>query len=234
MLYRQLNADRIETTVRRLSQRIAERFPGRGIASVCEELLVIAREDKERAAALSRSYPLIRTGVGLSLLLGAAGLAWVFIGLPGQRIETEATALIQGADAALNIVAIVGASSWFLLNLESRIRRSRILEDLHELRSIAHVIDMHQLTKDPTVYLPGSPEPTASSPARDLSPHELTRYLEYCSEMLSLTGKLAALYMRDVKDPVVISAVNEIEDLTTSLSRKVWQKIMILQGSAGG
>jgi hypothetical protein len=28
---------------------------------------------------------------------------------------------------------------------------------------------------------------------------------------------------------VIIEAVNEIEDLTTSLSRKIWQKIMILQ-----
>lgn len=46
--------------------------------------------------------------------------------------------------------------------------------------------------------------------------------------MLSLTGKLAALYMQNMRDPVIIEAVNEIEDLTTSLSRKIWQKIMIL------
>jgi hypothetical protein len=46
--------------------------------------------------------------------------------------------------------------------------------------------------------------------------------------MLSLTGKLAALYMQDMRDPVIIESVNEIEDLTTSLSRKIWQKIMIL------
>jgi hypothetical protein len=57
---------------------------------------------------------------------------------------------------------------------------------------------------------------------------ELMRYLDYCSEMLALTGKLAALYMQDMRDPVIIEAVNEIEDLTTSLSRKIWQKIMIL------
>jgi hypothetical protein len=57
---------------------------------------------------------------------------------------------------------------------------------------------------------------------------ELIRYLDYCSEMLSLTGKLAALYMQDMRDPVIIESVNEIEDLTTSLSRKIWQKIMVL------
>ena len=63
---------------------------------------------------------------------------------------------------------------------------------------------------------------------------ELIRYLDYCSEMLSLTGKLAALYMQDMRDPVIIEAVNEIEDLTTSLSRKIWQKIMILQQPSRG
>jgi hypothetical protein len=62
-----------------------------------------------------------------------------------------------------------------------------------------------------------------------MSEFELTRYLDYCSEMLSLTGKLAALYMQNARDPVIISAVNEIEDLSTSLARKIWQKIMILR-----
>ena len=57
---------------------------------------------------------------------------------------------------------------------------------------------------------------------------ELSRYLNYCSEMLSLIGKVAALYVQRFDDPVALSAVNEMEDLTTGLSRKIWQKIMIL------
>jgi hypothetical protein len=55
------------------------------------------------------------------------------------------------------------------------------------------------------------------------------RYLDYCTEMLSLTGKLAALYMQSVRDEVVIHTVNEIEGLTTNLSSKMWQKIMIIR-----
>jgi hypothetical protein len=64
-----------------------------------------------------------------------------------------------------------------------------------------------------------------------MSPFELTRYLDYCSEMLSLTSKLAALYAQNLPDPVVIDAVNEIESLTTNLSQKIWQKITILDAS---
>ena len=63
---------------------------------------------------------------------------------------------------------------------------------------------------------------------------ELGRYLDYCSEMLSLTGKVAALYAQDLDDPVVVEAVNDIEMLATNLSRKVWQKIAILQAATLG
>jgi len=62
-----------------------------------------------------------------------------------------------------------------------------------------------------------------------MSKYELTRYLDYCSEMQSLTGKLAALYAQNLPDPIVIEAVNDIEELTANCSRKVGQKISILE-----
>ena len=43
-----------------------------------------------------------------------------------------------------------------------------------------------------------------------------------------LIGKVAALYVQRFDDPVALSAVDQIEDLTTGLSRKIWQKIMII------
>jgi hypothetical protein len=63
-----------------------------------------------------------------------------------------------------------------------------------------------------------------------MSDADLLRYLDYCSDMLALTGKLAALYMQDVQDPVIIQTVNEIENLTGNLSRKIWQKMMMMRG----
>jgi hypothetical protein len=86
---------------------------------------------------------------------------------------------------------------------------------------------MHQLTKDPSVVLGGGPA-TQSSPTRGMNRFELSRYLDYCSEMLSLTSKLAALYAQNLPDPVILEAVNEVERLTTNLSNKIWQKITIL------
>jgi hypothetical protein len=135
--------------------------------------------------------------------------------------------VFQGIDAAMNITVLVGAALFFAISIEDRIKRRRSLRDLHVFRTLAHVIDMHQLTKDPSIVLQAGP-PTEASPKRAMNRFELTRYLDYCSEMLSLTSKLAALYAQNLPDPVVIDAVNDIEELTSNLSRKIWQKITIL------
>jgi hypothetical protein len=55
------------------------------------------------------------------------------------------------------------------------------------------------------------------------------RHLDYCSEMLSLCAKTAALYPQATKDSLVDSVVSELEQLTANLSGKIWQKITIVQ-----
>jgi hypothetical protein len=233
MSYRILNADHIEATIARLLARMEERFPDRGLTRLCGELLTIAREDSERLSWQARPNILLRSGVALALVL-AVGATGALVWWLSRRLSlsTEAFSVVQGVDAAINVIVLASAAIWFMLNLEARLRRRAVLEDLHELRSIAHVVDMHQLTKDPTTLLADYRE-TPSSHPHGMTEFELTRYLDYCSEMLACTGKLAALYMQNAQDPVIIQTVNEIEDLTGNLSRKIWQKIMILrQGDA--
>lgn len=53
-------------------------------------------------------------------------------------------------------------------------------------------------------------------------------YLDYCSELLSLTSKAAALCAEESTDPLVLDTVSEIEVLTNGMSRKIWQKITLL------
>jgi hypothetical protein len=104
------------------------------------------------------------------------------------------------------------------------------LAALHELRSIIHEIDMHQLTKDPSAEVAIS-QTTASSPKRTLAAYELIRYLDYCSEMLALASKVAVLYSQSFPDPVVAEAVNDLERTASSLAQKIWQKINIMHRS---
>ena len=133
----------------------------------------------------------------------------------------------QGLDATLNIILIAGIAIGFFLRLENRRKRTVALNGLYRLRAVSHVIDMHQLTKDPAAIVGN--QPTNSSPLRDLTPEQLSRYLDYCTEMLSLTGKLAALYAQYFPDATVVAAVNDVEQLATNLSRKIWQKIVLVQ-----
>jgi len=104
------------------------------------------------------------------------------------------------------------------------VQRGQLLNLLHQLRSTAHIIDMHQLTKDPEQLKP-SWVPTSKSTKLDMSRDQVERYLDYCSELLSLVGKTAALCAEESRDSLVLETVSTVETLTVGLSRKIWQKI---------
>jgi hypothetical protein len=140
---------------------------------------------------------------------------------------------VQLLESAINDVVFLGIAIACLVTIEGRQRRKEALAALHELRSLVHIVDMHQLTKDPDQFL-SDRAATTSSPERLLTPGQLTRYLDYCSEMLSIAGKVAALYAQQLDDPVVLAAVNELEELSTGLSSRIWQKIVILGTTVRG
>ena len=226
-----LDADAVAKTVALLSRRIEERFPGSGLSGVCRELDRITTLTRERAEWIGRPILSLRILVALLIAVIAAGLANTGISLHSPKEPLDPFQFIQVLESGINDVVLVGAGVFFLLTLETRIKRRRALEAIKELRAIAHIIDMHQLTKDPEwVFAPGTPSgaPSALLPERRFSRFQLSRYLDYCSEMLSITGKLAALYIQDFDDDVALAAVNEVENLTTGLARKIWQKLMIL------
>ena len=225
-MYRSLDSEKIVDTIRTLYQRIDERFPDSGLGKVCRELLTIAGESQERSAWIAKPHRALRVITWLVLIIMAGGMVVVLASAAWPRGGFELVGLVQGLEAGLNITILFGAAALFLITVEVRIKRKRALKAIHELRALAHVIDMHQLTKDPERLRARGD--TASSPKRTLRAPELIRYLDYCSEMLSLIGKLAALYVQKFDDPVALAAVNEVEELTTGLSRKIWQKIMIL------
>ena len=233
-LYRTLEAGRVLETVDLLRRRVDERFPGSGLSRLCGELAALAEETERRCEWIGRPNLWLRAGAGVVIAAILASLVGAVVALVTEaEVSRGLTDILQGSEAALNEVALIGAAIFFLVTIETRIKRSRALKSLHDLRALAHVIDMHQLTKDPERLRRRGPN-TESSPTHALSHFELTRYLDYCSEMLSIVGKVAALYAARLQDPVVLDAVNEIEHLTTSLSTKVWQKITILQSFERG
>lgn len=230
-MYRNLDSEKILGTIETLSRRIDERFPASSLGKVCQELLKIAGESQRRSAWIGKPQRSLRLITGTLVLIIVSGLFFVLANASWPRNGFDLVVLVQVSEAGLNVFLLLSAAILFLFTAETRVKRRRALKAIHELRALAHVIDMHQLTKDPERLLARRMK-TPSSPKQNLSPAELGRYLDYCSEMLSLIGKLAALYVQKFDDPVALAAVNEVEDLTTGLSRKIWQKIMIINSDS--
>ncbi len=229
MTYRTLDVSAILSTCERLSARIDERFPGSGLSNVGRELLELSRESGQRIDDIRKPLWPVRIGAGLVLALILAIAIGVGVTAPMPTTRIELFSLLQFAETAINDMIFLGIAVFFLFTIEARLKRRKTLRALHQLRSIAHVIDMHQLTKDPEQLLSGGID-TSSSPQRTLSRFELARYLDYCSEMLSIVSKIAALYLQYLDDALVLGAANDIQNLTSALSSKIWQKIMIVDG----
>ena len=205
-------------------------LPESGLAKVCRELVSIGADTQHRAEAIAKPHTAVRIIVYVAIAAGVIGLvtvALVFTQSVQLQMGNEVFGLFQGIEAAMNITVLTGAALFFLVTLETRIKRRRALDDLHVFRSIAR--HRHASIDQ------GSERPARSHHADRLvagahhGPIQLMRYLDYCSEMLSLTNKLAALYAQNLPDSVVIDTVNDIEELTTNLSSKIWQKISILE-----
>jgi hypothetical protein len=228
----QLRVEPVRRTVALLHERIQARFPYRGLRQACADLLALVDEvgnvSLTTQARVRRARLWSRALMWLILLatLVALVLAVRDAAVSDDRLRTSLDwlPLIQ---TVIGDVVYAGIAVFFLYTFPERIRRGRTLALLHQLRSTAHVIDMHQLTKDPEM-LRESFRPTAASRPLDLSRDEMERYFEYCSEMLSLVGKTAALCAEESRDVVVLDTVSTIESLTVGMSRKIWQKISIL------
>jgi hypothetical protein len=226
--YHTLKPERILETQRRLSQRIATRFPGSGLSEVAEELVGIAEEAAARAEQIRQPNLPLRAAIA-GLLMGALALGlWMAASLRLKADLGEAMGLFQVVETALRTAVFLGAVILFLITLETRLKRRRALAALHELRAIAHVVDMHQVAKDPEGLLQGTPAVVEALNQTTRTAADLVRYLHYCNELLAIISKIAALYVQEFPDAPTVSAVDQVESLCLGLSQKIWQKITIL------
>ncbi|WP_378176895.1 hypothetical protein [Aquimarina sp. SS2-1] len=226
-----LDPEKIIHTIALLEKRIDDRFPDSGLKKVCHDFVQTARASKQNIDWISKPNLSLRIFAYLVILIGLGGLIYSITYVDLQIKNTTLANIVSISEAIFNDIILIGAAIFFLVSLETRLKTKRALKALNELRVIAHVIDMHQLTKDPNLTdLPESA--TENSPKRTFTRFELQRYLDYCSEATALVSKVAALYSQSLPDESVVRAVNDIEALTTGLSRKIWQKLIILNDSS--
>ena len=228
----QLAAHHVGATVAQLERRIHARFGERGLTKAVRDLgRLVAVVQSEAAESRNR---LRRTTLGaraVSITIIAATLIALAFGLRSAVTDGLAKTAdwVPLIESVVNDLVFAAIAVVFLWAFPERLERRSLLRLLHRLRSLAHVIDMHQLSKDPEQVSP-TYTPTAESVTHGLDAEQLHHYLNYCSEMLSLTAKTAALCAAHTTDAVVLDTVAYIETLTTELSNKIWQKISLLPG----
>jgi len=226
-MYSKLQPGKLTETAERLRNRIAERFPKAALLRLAEDLLAICRVSPRVCRQLRKGNIFLRGACWILVGLILAVMTYIAVHLDWGGRFAKADSFISLLEASLGATVFIGAGILFLVTRDRELRRRRALGAVFQLRSLAHLVDMHQLTKDPESMLTGG-ERTPSSPERTLTSFELGRYLDYSIELLSLISKIGALYGQEFTDPVALGAVDQVESLTTGLSRKIWQKIMIL------
>jgi hypothetical protein len=227
-LHEPLQATAVKETVEVLYGRIEARFPKRGLLGVCGDLSTLVDEVQTAAGVGHRQIRVARAAsrVAMALVLAITAVALV-LAVKDVFFGQDVDNVIDGlgvAETAISDLVYASIAIFFLWSFPERLQRSKLLNLLHQLRSTAHVIDMHQLTKDPEQLRP-SFVPSAKSVRLNMTRDQVERYLDYCSELLSLVGKTAALCAEESRDSVILETVSTIETLTVGLSRKIWQKI---------
>ncbi len=230
--FQRLDPTAVQATVDRLVMRITRRFPDRNLGRVAAELSGLVGEVSEQSSADRRR----NRAIGLACRV--AGIAIVAVAITAIVLAVRDALPDSGGVRGFQwlsvlesgIVDVVYASIavYFLMSLPNRLTRRRLLALLHRLRSLAHVVDMHQLTKDPE-RLQERFHGTDATIAFTMDAAELANYLDYCSEILSLVAKTAALCAEESTDALVLDTVSEVETLTVGLSREIWQKISLLR-----
>jgi HAMP domain-containing protein len=224
--YSELDPAHILNTLTDVENRINQAFPESGLGKVSAELQAVGQAIVRLADKLRRPIWALRvlTLIGIVGLIAAAG--WVFylaltIAPTGQDGLMET---LQAIESVTNELIFLTIGIIFFATLENRLKRRAAIDSLHRLRSFAHVIDMHQLTKDPNNVI----QPEIDSDPRFRTPEDLIRYLDLCTDLLAINSKLAALHVQYFQNNEVLNNVSEVEMLSHELSRKIWQKIMIV------
>ena len=228
-----LQAEAVAATVRRLRSRIAERFPDRNLVRVADELLELVGRVRDDASVVRRRIRVARVvsrALIAAIAVGTAVALWLALDAARGDAGPDGLDWLPLIETTINDLVFAAIAVFFLYTFPERLLRGDLLKLLHRLRSLAHIVDMHQLAKDPERLRPGY-HPTEASAEVDLDRDQMERYLNYCSELLSLVGKAAALCAEESRDSVVLETVRSIEELTLGMSRKIWQKISVL--SAG-
>lgn len=199
-------------------------FPDRGLPDRLDDLATLSSDAAALAERVKGRSPLdfLIPAVAMLAILALVG-GIVITNHFRVEVPTSVLDLVEPLDAAVNLGILLLTFGFLLYRIMVERRRARLLAMIHRIRSLVHLLDMTQLTKNL--------EPATEAP---LPLDDRIRYLDYCSQAASLAGKCAALLIAHQPDPQVVAAVNEVESVCSGIAQKIWAKIAVLRASSAG
>lgn len=212
----------LHKTLNSIRDRLFKLFPNAGLVKTCSSLCDVAGESEIIVSWIKKPNYYIRISSYMVILFLIIPIIQTFRSLNIQTKDINVADFFQMIDAGFNTIILIGATILALTSYEVKQKRKRIIKAINQLRCIAHIIDAHQISKDPL---------TISDIDTKVSYDEylLVRYLDSCSDMLSIISKIGFLYAQDFNDHEALNASNDLEGLTTGISQKIWQKIRVIQ-----
>ena len=127
---RGLDAAAIATTIERLCQRVEVRFPNR-VSRVLSQLDAIV-DRAATSASIGHRDPGLRVAVGLLVALILAGLVVTLAALRAPALPSLSASSCSDRGRGGRDLVFVAIAVFFLLTLETRLKRRRPLQAIHE------------------------------------------------------------------------------------------------------
>jgi hypothetical protein len=210
---RHLDQQKLVKTSAELAEWMSKEFETAHLSQVAKEVNLLTQEAVARAESIRRPNFWLRAGIVAILAIALLALGW--------QVYTDPTNTLEFLDITKGAGIYLLSALVFLVTLEIRLKRRKALKAVHELRAMAHIIDMHQLAKDPVIDQ-FRHEPNQFS-------HRINQYLHVCTALLALVSKIGQLYVEDFPDTEAVRAVDDFESMATGLSNKIWNKIQSMQ-----
>lgn len=210
---RKLRPDKLIATSLELAKWIRLEFPKAHLSDVADDVYALTTEAVAKAKNIARPMYWLRALLTLAFAGLAGGVYWHYT----NHTEQEFMDLLHSLKP---LGAFVGGAVLFVITLETRVKRWKALKAIHELQSVVHIIDMHQLGKDPII------EKFRDDPEEH--DKKIDQYLHCCTAMISIASKIGQLYIDHFYDAAATTAVNEFEAVATGTTQKIWSKILHL------
>ena len=123
----QLDPDKVLGTVRVLRDRIGDRLPDSGLGQQAERLIGIGERTRERIDWISQPIWPLRVFIMLLIAALIGGLLLVIVNAQAAPQGWELKDVLELIETAVNDLVMTGIGIFFLVTMETRIKRRRAL-----------------------------------------------------------------------------------------------------------